>query len=109
MPISELQDKTENDVLGTSLVQSRVVLPENQNRSDIVGKFNGLMWSRGNVLLDSVALMLLDYAKLRCSVDCGRQWSKDELQAAAEEEPHISALLPYTVAQLHSETLEKVK
>ena len=109
MPLPLQQNNTENDGFDTSPVQPRVVLPEHQNRSDIAGKFNGLMWPRGDALLHSAAPMLLEYAQSGCPVDCGRQWSKDELQAAVEKGPHISALLPDAAAQLRSETLEKVK
>ena len=70
VPISALQENTEIYDLDTSPVQLKVVLPENQNRSDIAGKFNGLMWT--DELLHSAAPMLLDYTKLVCSMDFGR-------------------------------------
>ena len=109
LSIPALQDNIENDCLGISSVQLRVVLPGHQNRSDISGKYNGLIWPRGNTLLHSAVPMLLDYAKLGCPVDCGENWSKVELQAAVEKTPHISSLLPDSAPQLYLQIMKEAK
>ena len=94
MPLPLQQNNTENDGFDTSPVQPRVVLPEHQNRSDIAGKFNGLMWPRGDALLHSAAPMLLEYAQSGCPMDCGLYFNLNQLEASINYNSHPSATLP---------------
>ena len=51
--------------------------------------------------------MLREYAEKGCPVSVGRDWTLDELSAAAERGPHRSALEPDAIAQIQVEAREK--
>ena len=52
---------------------------------------------------------LLRYAQNGCPVDCGRNWTKEELIAAIEKGAHQSALQPAPAAACRKEALERVQ
>ena len=52
---------------------------------------------------------LLQYATGGCPANTGWPWSKLEMQAAIDRGPHVSALVPEAIEQLHEEVQDKVK
>ena len=48
---------------------------------------------------------LLRYATNGCPVDCGKDWTIEEMQAAIDIGPHKSALKPVEMTALRAETL----
>ena len=71
-------------------------------------KYHGLMWPTGPALRHPAAGLLLDYASNGCPVDCGRDWSQEEILAALRRGPHPSARQPDAARELHREVREKV-
>ena len=66
------------------------------------------MRPRNGALHHAAADNLLRYATNGCPVDCGRDWTIEEMQAAIEKGPHKSALDPVAITALRAETLERV-
>ena len=66
------------------------------------------MCPRGLALHHPAASILETYATLGCPTQTGKQWSIDEMQAAIDRGPHISALHPDAIEQLRAEVAEKV-
>ena len=54
------------------------------------------------------AELLMEYATLGCPTDTGKQWTPSQMQAAIDRGPHISALDPNAITQLHEEVQQKV-
>jgi hypothetical protein len=54
------------------------------------------------------AHVLLEYATKGCPTNTGAPWSRQLMQAAIDKGPHVSALIPEAIDQLHSEVAEKV-
>ena len=54
------------------------------------------------------AAMLLRYAQAGCPVDCGRNWTPQELQAAVDRGAHPSAQTPDAATACRREALERV-
>ena len=82
----------------------RVELPsltETQCKSKIRYKTNknyiGLMHPKKKVLRHPAGEELLKYATERCPVDCGKDWTIDQLEATIEMGPCISASTLATV------------
>ena len=71
-------------------------------------EYMGTMRPRNGALHHAAADDLLRYATNGCPVDCGRDWTIEEMQAAIEKGPHISALDPVAITALRAETLERV-
>jgi len=55
------------------------------------GKFMGFMCPRGPALDHPFAETLLSYAENGCRVDCGDNWSKQQIEEAVRRGPHKSA------------------
>ena len=51
--------------------------------------------------------LLLQWATKGCPVDCGRDWTLEEMEAAIAKGPHISAASPEAAAQFRVEAGEK--
>ena len=66
------------------------------------------MCPRGLALHHPAAQDLLQYAMSGCPTCTGKPWTHDQMQAAIERGPHVSALVPDAMAQLDKEVLEKV-
>jgi hypothetical protein len=52
---------------------------------------------------------LLQYATGGCPANTGRPWSKEEMQAAIDRGPHVSALVPEAIEHLQVEAKDEVK
>ena len=73
-----------------------------------IGKFTPLMEPQGPYGLSHAATPLLkDYAAHGCPVDCGPNWSKQQIVALLLRGPHRSAMQRRAVQQLREETREK--
>jgi len=69
----------------------------------------GLMRPRNDAHFHEAAEMLLRYAYDGCPVDCGRNWTVPEMQAAIDRGAHPSAQKPEAAAACRAEALERVK
>jgi hypothetical protein len=67
------------------------------------------MCPRGLALHHPAAAKLLEYATGGCPANTGRNWSKEQIWAAVERGPHVSALNPDAIKQLKGEIADKVK
>ena len=70
-------------------------------------KYRGQMCPRGLALHHPAAAVLLDYATGGCPVKTGKPWTREEIVAAVERGPHVSALVPEAMEQFASEVWEK--
>ena len=66
------------------------------------------MCPRGLALNHPAADHLLEYASKGCPTHTGAPWTIDQMRAAIERGPHVSALVPEAMAQLDDEVREKV-
>jgi hypothetical protein len=66
------------------------------------------MCPRGLALTHPAAEHLLEYASKGCPTHTGAPWTIDQMRAAIERGPHVSALVPEAMAQLDDEVKEKV-
>jgi hypothetical protein len=55
------------------------------------------------------AATLLKYASGGCPANTGKPWTKEEIQAAIDRGPHVSAMDPEAMEQLQQEVHKKVK
>jgi len=69
----------------------------------------GSMCPAGLATLHPAGDLLLDYAMKGCPANTGRPWTLEEMEAAVEKGPHVSALQPEAMAQLQQEVAEKEK
>jgi hypothetical protein len=72
-------------------------------------KWVGQMCPKGLALYHPAAAKLLQYATRGCPVNSGRPWTREELEAAIQRGPHVSALDQDAMKQLQQEVSEKVK
>ena len=70
-------------------------------------QYRGAMCPSGLALHHPAADTLLKYATRGCEVRTGKPWTRDEMQAAVEKGPHVSALLPEAMEQFAAEVAEK--
>ena len=80
-------------------------VPVEQN----IGKKIGLMWPRGIANLHDAAPLLHEYSNNGCPVTCNKNWSKEEIVAALQRGPHLSAHDPLARQCLHDETNDKIE
>lgn len=73
------------------------------------GKWIGLMRPRGRALEHPAAPLLLQYAQQGCPVDCGPNWTPEQIQIAVERGPHPSARHDEAAKELWKEAHEKVE
>ena len=66
------------------------------------------MFPSNDTLKHPAAADLLRYARTGCPVDCGRDWTPTELQAAVDRGAHPSAQTPDAAAACRREALERV-
>jgi len=69
----------------------------------------GSMCPSGLALEHPAAELLNSFARDGCPTTTGRPWTHDEIEAAIEVGPHISALAPEAMRQLQLEVEDKVK
>jgi hypothetical protein len=69
----------------------------------------GEMCLRNLALHHPAAEKLLQYATGGCPANMGLPWSKEEMQAAIDRGPHVSALVPEAIKQLQLEVNDKVR
>lgn len=93
--------------LSTALTTSSTFPSDIPVQSEI-GKLP-LMHPLGPALDHPAAPMLLDYAKNGCPVNCGDDWSVEQILALLRCGPHPSAPSPEAIHQLRAETEDKVK
>jgi hypothetical protein len=70
--------------------------------------FKGLMYPRNEVLNHPAGPDLLQYALEGCPVDCGDDWTLEQLEAAIRNGAHASANVPEAAAACKKEALERV-
>jgi hypothetical protein len=68
--------------------------------------FKGLMYPRNEVLTHPAGPGLLQYAFDGCPVDCGDDWTLEQLEAAIINGAHASANIPEAAAACKKEALE---
>ena len=73
-----------------------------------IGKL-GLMWPSGYALNHDAAPLLSAYSEQGCPVDCGPDWSRDQIEILLKRGPHTSAKSKKAMKQLIEETKEKVR
>ena len=66
------------------------------------------MCPRGLALHHPAASTLVQYATFGCPVNTGDPWTREQMQAAIDRGPHVSALVAEASAQLDEEIKEKV-
>ena len=71
-------------------------------------KYRNNMCPRGLALHHPAASLLKHYAVNGCPTDTGKPWTIEQIQAAIERGPHVSALVPAAMEQLDMEVQEKV-
>jgi hypothetical protein len=71
--------------------------------------WRNMMCPRGLALHHPAAAKLLEYATGGCPANTGKNWSKEQIWAAVERGPHVSALNPDSIKQLKTEIADKVK
>jgi hypothetical protein len=93
------------------IVKEEVSIPTDvQSIKGDIGKTNiSLMRPSGPALKHPASEMLLDYADNGCPVDCGKNWSREHIEAALLRGPHISAKSQEAISCLREETKEKVE
>ena len=64
----------------------------------INGKLRGIVFPRWRARQDPDQNLLLQYARVGCSVLVGRDWTPDEMEAAVTKGPHSSALEYYAIS-----------
>ncbi|MGH7955102.1 MAG: hypothetical protein ACREOZ_03995, partial [Gloeomargaritales cyanobacterium] len=72
------------------------------------GKWIGLMRPSGRALAHPAAPALIQYAQHGCPVDCGSNWTHEQITKAVERGPHPSANDPEAAKELWAEAREKV-
>ena len=67
----------------------------------------GLVVPRWRANLHPAAGLLREYVQQGCPVSVGRHWTLEELKAAVEKRPHVSALKPDAIDQMQVEVRKK--
>ena len=78
-------------------------------KKDNLQQWKGSMCPRNLALHHPAAKKLLQYATGGCPCNTGQPWTKDEIWAAVERGPHVSALEEDAIEQLEGEIAEKVR
>ena len=68
-----------------------------------------LIYPTGPALNHPAADVLLTFGTNGCPVECGPQWTPQQIQDAIDYAAHPSAQVPDAAAQLRQETLEKIQ
>jgi hypothetical protein len=89
-----------------SSYKGEFVLPE---KKEGLKKWVGEMCPSNLAIHHPAAVTLLKHASGGCPANTGRPWTKEEMQAAIDRGPHVSALDPEAIEQLQQEVQDKVK
>ena len=89
-------------------IQNADFIPEEIPIKEAIGK-KGLMWPRTLSSSHKAADVLTEWAEQGCPVDCGDQWSEEQIITALKRGPHPSARQPEAKAYLQKETQAKIK
>ena len=93
----------------TDEIDKQGALPaEHQGVKEEIGK-RTLMHPRTYAKDHPAAAMLRDYATQGCPVDCGPDWTEDQIVALLERGPHVSAKSKAAITFLRNETKDKIK
>ena len=100
----------ETNKAAQAAIHSRIHnLPNIETVKEKIGKKNkGLMWPTSHALEHPAAPLLQSYATQGCPVDCGPDWSTDQIIAALSYGAHPSAKIPAALKCLLEETKGKV-
>ena len=71
-------------------------------------KTKSLMQPRNKALRHPAADALLQYASDGCPLDCGQDWTMEQMEAAIQKGPHQSAQSPEASNALRTEALERI-
>jgi hypothetical protein len=82
------------------------VTPE---KKKVLEKWRGSMCPANLALDHPAAEKLLEYATGGCPANTGKPWTKEQMWAAVDRGPHVSALDPAAIKQLEGEIADKVK
>ena len=108
--VSELIRKAATTVTNSSFTKNN---PKKRNLTEAQSKYKdefiGLMRPKGDALKHPAADTLLEYARSGCPVDCGRDWTMEELEAAIRRGPLASMKDPKAAQSCRDEALQKVK
>ena len=74
--------------------EKQPTLSKAQSKYNDKQKFEGLMRPRGDALKHPAGPTLLEYATKGCPVDCGPDWSREQIEKAIKEGPSKSAQQP---------------
>ena len=74
-----------------------------------IEKLVGLIYPTGPATAHPAANILLEFGTKGCPVNCGPDWSPEQIKAAIEYAAHPSAQIPEAAAQLRNEAVEKVE
>ena len=103
-----------NEAAQKAIHQRIKLLPNVGERKQIIGestqgKNHGLMWPTTHALKHEAAPMLEAYSINGCPVDCGEDWTADQINNALKYGAHPSAKAPEALKCLIEEAETKVK
>ena len=107
----------EADAAAHAAINPRIhLLPNAEEQRDVLGKStlqthtkSGLMWPTGPARNHPAAELLDSYATNGCPVDCGPDWSREQIEEALKYGAHPSAQDSEALACLIQETNTKVE
>ena len=117
-PPAHFTTDAEADKAAQKAMHQRIhLLPNQKELKETIGKCapkrkefeNGLMQPSGPALAHPAAPMLTDYAKYGCPVDCGPNWTKQQIDEALDYGAHPTAREPEALKCLIKEAEEKEK
>ena len=113
VPHSTLDKHISNNTISTKLIHqilrdNNTIFPEDLPIQQAIGKKIGLMWPRGIANLHMAAPLLHQYSTSGCPVNCGPDWTKQQIEAAINRGPHISACIPAARQYLIKQANEQV-
>ena len=98
---------TELDTLTNNSITNNDCIPDHIPIKETIGKI-GLMWPRTYSIHHPAKDLLNIYATKGCPVECGKNWSKNQIIQAILHGPHKSAQSKAAMDALHEETKIKV-
>lgn len=85
-------------------------IPEHDELLEAIGKSAPkVMDPQERAMWHDAAQLLQHYADNGCPVDCGEDWTQEEIEALLQRGPHVSAKSKEAIAALLAETKGKVK
>ena len=105
---SALTSNITTELIHQILQENSNIFPQDLPIKQALGKKKiGLMWPRGIANLHPAAPLLHQYSNYGCPVDCGANWTNEQIIAAIQRGPHISAHNPVARKCLIEEAKEK--